>query len=81
LTERLQLIVDERHRLMLDMTPGMLDSSARRSSPWPQPETGGREKSVVEQRDAAVLEVMRDSLTVAEVAKRYIASRQTIYIS
>ena len=36
------------------------------------------ELSVVEQRYAAVLEVVRDGLTV-EVAERYAVSRQTIY--
>ena len=37
------------------------------------------ELSVVEQRYAAVLEVVRDGLSVAEVAERYAVSRQTIY--
>ena len=37
------------------------------------------ELSVVEQRYAAVLEVVRDGLTVVEVAERYGVSRQTIY--
>jgi transposase InsO family protein len=37
------------------------------------------ELSVVEQRYAAVLEVVRDGLTVVEVAERYAVSRQTIY--
>jgi transposase len=35
--------------------------------------------SVVEQRYAAVLEVTRDGLTVAEVAERHGVSRQSIY--
>jgi transposase InsO family protein len=37
------------------------------------------ELSVVEQRYAAVLEVIRDCLTVAEVAERHGVSRQSIY--
>jgi transposase InsO family protein len=37
------------------------------------------ELSVVEQRYAAVLEVLRDGLRVVEVAERYGVSRQTIY--
>jgi len=37
------------------------------------------ELSVVEQRYAAVLEVVRDGLTVAEVAERYGVSRQSVY--
>jgi transposase len=37
------------------------------------------ELSVVEQRYAAVLEVVRDGLSVAEVAERYGVSRQSIY--
>ena len=37
------------------------------------------ELSVVEQRYAAVLEVVRDELPVAEVAERHAVSRQTIY--
>ena len=37
------------------------------------------ELSVVEQRFAAVLEVVRDGLPVVEVADRYGVSRQTIY--
>ena len=37
------------------------------------------ELSVVEQRFAAVLEVVRDGLPVAEVAERYAVTRQTIY--
>jgi transposase InsO family protein len=37
------------------------------------------ELSVVEQRYAAVLEVVRDGLSVVEVAERYAVSRQTVY--
>lgn len=37
------------------------------------------ELSVVEQRYAAVLEVLRDELPVAEVAERYAVSRQSVY--
>ena len=37
------------------------------------------ELNVVEQRYAAVLEVVKDRLPVAEVAERYAVSRQTIY--
>ena len=37
------------------------------------------ELSVVEQRYAAVLEVIRDGLAVADVAARFGVSRQTVY--
>jgi hypothetical protein len=62
----------------------MVDTTARPSSAsptWSSEEVGSvlLELTVVEQRFNAVMEVLRDGLTVVEVAERYGVSRQAVH--